>query len=350
MNMRSISAFRRRGALSALGPVLLVVSMLLSTGTAAAAASPAAAVSSAQRWLLGQQAADGGFIGFSGTSDMGATTDAVIALASAPTPEGAAAIAKAMAFLKSGALVYTQAGVGQAAKLVLAVVAAGGDPRDVGKVDPLAIVEQTVKTSAGLYGNGVYDHALAMLAQVAAGGKVAEKALKPLSGAQNEDGSWAFDGSKGAATGDTNTTAVVVQALAAAGFGASPMIPKALAYLHAVQKPEGGFGFQGGDAALADANSTALVVQGVIAAGQDPSSAEWKNATGALLAFQNPGGAFRYQLTPPDDNLFATLQAVPALAGKALPVRAAGAATPIATCLTPTPLNATPQAELDCAA
>ena len=63
---------------------LLLVALVLSAFAAPVAAQEnTASVESAVQWLLTQQAEDGGFIGFSGESDAGATVDAVLALASA---------------------------------------------------------------------------------------------------------------------------------------------------------------------------------------------------------------------------------------------------------------------------
>ncbi len=72
----------------------------------------------------------------------------------------------------------------------------------------------------------------------------------------------------------------------------------------------------------ADANSTALVVQALIATGEDPSSQNWGNAMAALLRFQTGGGGFRYLDGDTEANLFATVQAMPALAGLPLPIAA----------------------------
>ena len=158
-------------------------------------------------------------------------------------------------------------------------------------------------------------------------------AVDKLRALQIGDGAWAFDGAMGAGAGDTNTSALVVQALAADGLAADPMVDKALAYLRSTQLAAGGFPYQPGAATAADANSTSLVVQALIATGKDPASAEWKNAAAALAAFQNPSGAFRYADAPPEDNLFATIQALPAIAGLAFPIRAASSprATPAST-------------------
>ena len=56
-------------------------------------------------------------------------------------------------------------------------------------------------------------------------------------------------------------------------------------------------------------------------------------ALGALLDLQNESGAFAYMLSVPDDNQFATAQAIPAVSGVAfpLPVKLAVLATPEAT-------------------
>jgi hypothetical protein len=52
---------------------------------------------------------------------------------------------------------------------------------------------------------------------------------------------------------------------------------------------------------------------------------------GALLTFQNASGAFRYMNEPPDDNLYATLQAIPAIAAMAYSdIGIAPVATPVA--------------------
>jgi len=64
------------------------------------------------------------------------------------------------------------------------------------------------------------------------------------------------------------------------------------------------------------------VMQALIAAGEDPSSQGWGNAMAALLRFQTSGGGFRYLGGDTEPNLFATVQAMPAVAGLPLPVAA----------------------------
>jgi hypothetical protein len=280
------------------------------------------AVKRAAAWLLAQQGPDGGFVGLSGTSDAGTTADAILALAAARNTGLAIDLKKAVDYLEQNALVYTQSGPGQAAKLVLAVVAAGGDPTDIARVDPLSIVQVSARSETGLIGFGPFDHALGVLALVATGTDVPPAAIDVFRTTQLDDGSWSFDGTTANGGGDTNTTAIVIQALAAAGQGEDPMVARALDYLKSTQTAAGGFPYQRGQTPKGDANSTAIAVQAILAVGQDPASADWKDAASALAAFQNPSGAFRYTDDESDDNLFATVQAIPAIAGQPYPIAA----------------------------
>jgi hypothetical protein len=303
-----------------------------SRGGAQDATPPAApGLSGAVAWLASQQGPDGGFIGFSGTSDPGVTADAVIALAAANAAGAGVDLAPAVAYLETHAAVYTEASVARPAKLALAVVAAGADPTAFGGLDLIALATAGRTTSVNpLFGDGVFDHALVMLALAAHGDAVPPTMIDALAATRIADGSWAFDGSTAPGSGDSNTTAMVIQALVVTGHGTDPMVTEALTYLTTVQDPAGGFAYGGGNPLVPDANSTALAIQAIIAAGQDPASTDWKNAAAALAAFQNATGAFRYTDAEPADNLFATVQAIPALAGLPLPIHVADAATPAA--------------------
>ena len=160
---------------------------------------------------MSQEANDGGFVGFSGESDPAVTSDAVIALASAANRGILVDLDPAIDYLRSQALVYTQFGSGSAAKLVLALVAAGEDPNDFEKVSPLAIVEAAA--THGQIGNGPYDTALGLLALAGAGSGVPGEAID-YAGRRN---SMMVHGHSTAFAirdpGDTNTTALMVQAL-----------------------------------------------------------------------------------------------------------------------------------------
>jgi hypothetical protein len=148
-----------------------------------------------------------------------------------------------------------------------------------------------------------------------------------------------------ATAADSNTTAFVLQALMAAGVGpGDEAVTKAQAYYAEIQNDDGGWPYQspsdfGTDT---DANSTSVAIQALIAAGQDPAGADWTTAGGstplsALEALQNESGAFAWQAAVPDDNLLATVQALPALAGKALPLATMDVGQPVANAPTVTP-------------
>ncbi len=151
-------------------------------------------------------------------------------------------------------------------------------------------------------------------------------AVDYIKAAQQENGSWAWDGTAETA-GDTNTTAFAVQALVAAGEApGSEAVTKALAYAKGIQNEDGGWPYQNPSeyGTATDANSTAVTIQAIIAAGQDPAGSAWAldgaTPTAALEALQNESGAFAWQAAMPDDNLLATVQALPAVAGKAFPL------------------------------
>lgn len=294
------------------------------TPGASPVASPVAdltpAIGAAVASLLAQQAEDGGFLGFSGEPDPGVTTDAVLALGAADNAgvDTGAALPDALAYLETAGPAYAETGPGQRAKLVLAVVAAGADPRAFAGADQFAPVE-TADPEGGVHGGGMFDHALVTLAAAAVGSDLVEELATTLLANQIDDGSWGFEGTA-PGSGDTNTTALAIQAQAAAGRGDDAAVAEGVAYLRSAQARTGGFAYQPGDPLVPDANSTALAVQALIAVGEDPASAGANEALGALTAFQEESGGFRYNDETPGENLFATVQAIPALAGQPLPI------------------------------
>lgn len=275
-------------------------------------ARTAGGLGGAVSWLRAQQADDGGYIGFSGESDPGITIDAIIALAAAEDAgvDTGDAIDRAVVYLESGdvALVYIQSGVGQAAKLVLGLIAADLDPASFATVDALSIVQNGIDDETGIYGGGIFDHALAVLALTGSGSEVPDAAIDAFAASQADNGGWAFDASTAPESVDSNTTALGIQALVAVGHGESDLVANGLTYLEAVWT-EDGAGYSDLPDTAPDANSTALAIQAFAATGMDTA-----NRQPALAMFQNPSGAFHYSASDPSDNLFATVQAIQAMA------------------------------------
>jgi hypothetical protein len=300
---------------------------LLPVPRASANLAPAVALADAVEWLRGQQRADGGFAGLSGESDPSTTADAVYALVAAGIPvESVTAEGKSpLDFLLTQVESYGST-VGGAAKLVLAAMAAGVDPRQFGGVDLIARIQAAYDEQTGLYAPQLFTNAYALMAVAMATfdrePHVPPAAIEAVLSRQTPDGSWAWDGSTAPGAGDSNTTAIIIQALIAAGLPRDHQaIAAGLDYLRSTQAADGSFAYQPGtEPLIGDANSTALAVQAILAAGDDPNSSNWHYALDALTRFQNPSGALRWRDDVPDDNLLATLQAIPALAWRVLPV------------------------------
>jgi len=300
---------------------LLALSSLLLTALPALAGGP-----EAMDWLRTQQNDDGGF--GDPDSTVSNTADAVQAIVAAGedprtwdkggnTP---------LTFLAANAPNLTVAG--DTAKVVLAAVAAGENPRDFGGVDLVAALEGMLGDDGKFGGENdfQFSHCLAILALKSVSRPIPAAAVDYLKNSQIEDGTWAWNFSTTAGDGDNNSAGLAVMALVAAAEPAdSDVIQKTIAHFQGQQNDDGGFPYiapspYGTDS---DANSTAVVLQALIAAGQDPAT--WVKGTAntpttALAGFQNDDGSFAWQLAFPDANFLATVQAVPALAGKVYPL------------------------------
>ncbi len=307
--------------------VLMVVILLAALlGTALPAHADADA---AVQWLRIQQHPDGGFGDDGSSASM--TAEVVLGLVAAgQDPHTWRQDGNTPLTYLAGQAKTATATVGGAAKLILAVVAAGENPHDFGGVDLVAAVEGMYDPATGRFGgeqDTLLSHAVALMALKAAGRPIPAEAVAWLKDAQLDEGSWSWNGDKTPGAGDTNSTALVVQALVAAGVPADdPAIGKALEYLRGQQNDDGGFPYVKPSpyGTETDANSTAVVIQALLAAGQDPAGADWARDRGtplsALQSLQTGEGAFVWKAEVPGPNLLATAQALPALALKPLPL------------------------------
>jgi len=299
---------------------VLMAGLLLAGLAQVGWAAPDDASGQALQWLATQQNTDGGFSnGFSPESNIGATADAIIAIASAGQDASTWQKGRAspLDYLAAQVKAGHVKGAGLLAKVTLAAVATGQDPHSFGGADLIAAIQADFKKDTNIYGSSLFDHALALLALANAGQSLPDAAVTALVNSQAEDGAWSFTGDKTPGAGDTNTTSLAVQALVAANR--RDPVAKALAYFKKVQNPDGGFTYQkpsqfGEDT---DANSTALVIQALIAAGEKLKAwaVDGKDPLAALLALQRPNGAFSFNAKQADENVLATLQALPALNG-----------------------------------
>jgi hypothetical protein len=300
--------------------LFLVIVLALSLAGAALAGPSDDAASKALAWLATQQNADGGFSGgFSPGSGIGSTADVIFSIVAGG--QDASTWKKdehsPLDYLEMQVRAGKVTKPGEIAKTIMAVVATGANPHSFGGIDLVARLNG-LRKSAG-FGGTLYEDTLAVLALVNAGQSVPDDVIARLIAAQTDDGAWAFTGDTAAGVGDTNTTAIVVQALIATGHRDS--IGRALDYFRRTQNADAGWPYQVPSAygTETDANSTANVIQALVAAGEPLSN--WSKAgrsdpLGALIWLQDhKTGAFNYQASQPGASLLATAQAIPALKG-----------------------------------
>src|SRR5947209_3079696 len=214
---------------------LLALPLLLLASVSASAQAPAS--SNAQRalqWLQCTQQQANGQIG-SGGNPIARSSEVAIGLAAAGQQASAmhAGAISLAEYLKTA----TSTDVGTNGELLLARASVS----DAGPTATVAAQLQAAKGANGEYGSDIYSDALAILGLRAAGQTVADVALAFLKAQQKASGGWSADNADQYGE-DSNTTALVLQALVSAGAAADDAaITKGFTYLASVYA-NGGFG------------------------------------------------------------------------------------------------------------
>ncbi len=245
------------------------------------------------RWLASQPIGD--------TASGGAEADTVVAVAAAGVNP-----ASHLAALRQIAPGYAT-GPGAAAKVALAAVAAGQNPRCFARLDLVKTIRAGY--ADGLFGASIWDDALSIDALAGAGERVPAAAVAKLK-ALRRDGGYGF-GLSGRGRDDPDSTGLALTALAAAGVTAKDPAVRGAADWLLAHRVQGGWG-----SGSPNANSTALGILGLVAAGR----AVPPGAFLALRGLQAADGSFSLSKTSKGDPVLATNQAVPALLGKPFPV------------------------------
>ncbi len=284
------------------------------------------AIGPAVSWLVEtHQNDDGGYTSFStganaAPSDIVGTLDAMLALAAAgedtDTPLGYLTANSEALFT------FAAENGGQAGKVLLALVAAGVDPREFAERDFVTLLTDQLDSDGAYNVADPFKQSLAVLGLVAAGEEVPASAVDWLKAKQATNGSW----DDGFGTLDnTDATAMAIMALVAAGQTADDaIVARAVDFLAGVQATDGGWAYAPG--LPTSANSTALAGQALSALGENwyADGERWakeRTPLAVLLAFQSESGAFQSDFGQgPLDDFYATVQALPALSGQPFPL------------------------------
>lgn len=244
-------------------------------------------------YIASQQQNDGSFAGFG----VGSSIDAILAIAAAGSdPQSFVKGGKTpLDYLSTKAAEYATS-ASATGKLIVGVVAAGGNPQQFANLNLISKLQSYYNASKKQYGSSVYDHAWAMLAFKAAGYSVDSSLADTLRSMQVDGGGWGFMPND--ASADADSTGLALQALASAatqsdcGVSDSAML-NGQKLIRSLQNSDGAVGGYGGSSS---ASSTGLSLQ-ALAAYQNPvrSLGWWSsnhNPLDALLAMQSDQGGF----------------------------------------------------------
>ncbi len=350
-----------RRSLGLLATSALALGVVLPSAGAAQAARPPAAASSsatvrpdaaAAGWLA-RQLVDGDHFedDYDGAAypDQGLTIDAVLAFAASHSSDQAAA--RATAWLAEPAILdgylgdgTTESYAGATAKLLLAVEVRGQNPASFGGVDLTARLRSLLTPSGrfsdrsqyGDYSNS-FGQSLAVIALKRSPGGVPASAVDFLASSQCADGGFPLDFGEPTCTDDPDSTALAVQALAAAGRTSTAAA--GLTWLTAHQNADGGFAAAG--ASTSNADTTGLATEALLSTGRLSSGLRgWAGLVTLQQGCDTDAsvrGAIAYDASgyDPEKGVRATTQAVLGLAGtplSSLTAHGSGAAAPILAC------------------
>jgi Prenyltransferase and squalene oxidase repeat len=297
------------------GIAALLLTAFLLGGLAPAPVQAASPVTSAADWLAAQQRPSGGFAA-AADRESGAemTSWAMLGLAAAGrNPLDVASGGKTPVDFLRGHLDEVR-DAGDTARTILALEAAGVDPRDFGGenlVDRLLAERRDNGSYQGWPGTSAY----AVLALRAAGANAATApTVAWLRKVQGKDGGW---GNLPGDPGTAEITGAVLQVLTP-GSEASE---RALDYLRKGKRPNGGFA--PGKNLAANAQATAWAAQGLLAAGKDPANfGDGKSSFAYMRGLQAGEGYFFQQPSSEVSPVWVTADVLVALAGHHLPVPA----------------------------
>ena len=259
---------------------------------ALAAVALATPIGRSADYLESRRGPDGGVSEPGGRADAGLTAWTILALRAAGREPGTAS--------REYVRTADPGDVTQTALRALAI----GDPQLLERLE-------AARRADGRIGPLVNSTAWGVLALRGAGRPAGARTVRYLLRQQRAGGGWPWH-PRGAP--DSNDTAVVLQALRAAGVRGKPLV-RGARYLRTLQSKDGGFRLVAGRDP--DAQSTAWAIQGLLAAGVRPGPAAYRY----LASLRRSDGSYRYSKRYAVTPAWVTAQVLPALAGKPFPLR-----------------------------
>jgi len=202
---------------------------------------------------------------------------------------------------------------------LLAIVAAGENPRTFGGIDYVSKVtgfcNGTQIGDVTLLNDDVWG--ILALSSIGEGQQLIPNVKNFIVSKQNTDGGWSW--AVGGASDADNTAATISALIAANESPSSQVITKAVAYLKTQQQTNGGFISEGTTNSAVDS----WVIGAINAVGQSPIAQDWQksgvSAVSHLLSLQSADGSFKWTPSQPTNPVWMTAYAVPALLGKPYP-------------------------------
>jgi Prenyltransferase and squalene oxidase repeat len=310
---RGLGGALRSGGVAAL--LLILLAAAFTPSAHASAAEEAASVGRALHWLEAQQRPSGGFAADSGR-EPGAEITSWAMLAIAAAGRNPLDVAKAgktpVDFLHSHSDEIKDSG--DVARTILALEAAGVDPRQFGGENLVSrLLSQ--RRDNGSYQGWPATSAYAVLALRAAGANSATSSTVDwLRKVQGKDGGW---GNEPGGPSTPEITGGVLQVLTPGSDAGD----RALGYLRDAKRPNGGFA--PGNNLEANAQATAWASQGLLAAGKDPANFGSGKSSFAYLRDLQAGDGHFFQAPGQEASpVWVTADVLVPLAGAHLPISA----------------------------
>lgn len=257
-------------------------------------------VSQGFSYLIDAQSQDGGW------ESTGQTIDSLLALAAAGWDPRSVMKdgASPLAFIVENIEDYVHTGPDAIGKAMLAAIAGGENPKDFAGLNLVSRLIETYDDQTNAFGDpeNTWHQALAILGLSAAQTAIPDDAITTLIGLQQADGGWEYAAGFGTTP---DNTALAIQSLIAAGIPADDQsIISALSYLRSAQTMIGDWG---------DASTTGYVLMALNAL--NIPHPDWVTESGklpqsSLFSYQNPNGSFFFSPDYPQDNLMATSTAL----------------------------------------